>query len=101
MPAAGASLRCPQQLSGTALAFEGVVQVRIDAYRPDGKRVFVGRGTVMGGGGPAAPFSSRLDCRIPSGVEPYGVLTFSTVDESGRTNPPATWEAYSIPVKLR
>lgn len=100
-PQTGAQITCPQQLSGTALAFEGTVQVRIDAYQPDGKRVFVGQGFVTGGGGPAAPFSSKLSCRIPSGIESYGVVTLYTVDETGETNPPATWEAVSIPVKLR
>jgi hypothetical protein len=100
-PQPGAKLSCPQQLSGTALAYEGVVQVRIDAYQPDGKRVFVGRGTVMGGGGPAAPFSSRLSCRVPSGVEQYGIITFYTVDESGEYTPAPTWSATSFPVRLR
>ena len=99
-PTAGGQLSCPQVFQGTALAYEGTVQVQIDAYQPDGDRVTVGSGIVTGGGGPAAPFDGRIDCTLPTGVEPYGIVTLSTVDESGEPGRSGTWEATSFPVKL-
>jgi hypothetical protein len=77
------TLSCPVRLQGTALAFEGTVQIRIDAYLPDGKSVEVARGHVTGSGSPpAGPFDEQIPCRIPEGVEPYAILTAYTTDES-------------------
>lgn len=97
-PTAGSTLSCPMVASGTALAFEGTVQVRIDAYQPDGDRVEMGSGFVTGGGGPAAPFSGQINCTVPTGVEDYGIATFFTADESEQTTGP--WEIVTIPVLL-
>ena len=81
-PETGAQLTCPQALRGTALAYEGTVEVRIDAYEPDGDRVEVASGYVTGSGSPpAGPFDSEIACTIPDGVEPYGIVRFSTPDE--------------------
>jgi hypothetical protein len=83
-PAAGATLACPQAVSGRALAFEGTVQVRMDAYQPDGRRVTLGQGTVTGSGSPpAGPFTGDIACTIPGGVESSGVVMFREIDESG------------------
>jgi hypothetical protein len=83
-PATGATLTCPLPVSGRALAFEGTVNVRIDAYQPDGDRVTVGEGVVTGSGTPpAGPFSGRIGCTAPSGVESSGIVMFREIDESG------------------
>jgi cytoskeletal protein RodZ len=83
-PAALATLRCPQPVSGRALAFEGTVQVRIDAYQPDGDRVTVGEGIVTGSGTPpAGPFQGSIPCTLPGGVESSGIVMFREIDESG------------------
>jgi hypothetical protein len=88
-PATGATLACPQAVSGQALAFEGTVHVRIDAYQPDGGRVTMGEGFVTGSGSPpAAPFSGSIPCTRPSGVEPAGLVMFIEGDESGEGNGP-------------
>jgi hypothetical protein len=89
-PAAGAALACPLAVSGRALAFEGTVQVRIDAYQPDGGRRTLGQGFVTGSGTPpAGPFAGTIPCTAPgSGVEPAGLVLFSEGDESGRTDGP-------------
>jgi hypothetical protein len=83
-PATGATLACPLPVSGRALAFEGTVNVRIDAYQSDGDRVTAGEGVVTGSGTPpAAPFSGQIPCRAPSGVEPNGIVMFREIDEAG------------------
>jgi hypothetical protein len=83
-PAVGATLACPQAVSGRALAFEGTVQVRIDAYQSDGGRVTLGDGFVTGSGSPpAGPFTGSISCTVPGGVEPTGLVMFSEPDESG------------------
>lgn len=73
------SLGCPQHVAGTALAFEGTVQVRIDAYQPDGSRVELGSGFVTGSGSPpAGPYEGNISCRLTrsgENVEPTGILT--------------------------
>jgi hypothetical protein len=75
-------LACPQALRGTALAYEGTVQARIDAYLPDGRRVEVGSTVVTGSGSPpAGPFEGRMGCTVPDGVEPYGIVHLFTGDE--------------------
>jgi len=82
-PAADARLACPQPLAGTALAYEGTVQVRIDGYLPDGRRVEIASGFVTGSGSPPArPFEGELACGdVPPDVEPYGIVNFFTTDE--------------------
>lgn len=84
-PTTGAALACPVAVSGRALAFEGNVQVRLDAYQPDGGRVTMGESFVTGSGSaPAAPFTGSIACTVPSGgVEPTGLVMFSEGDESG------------------
>lgn len=98
-PSNGDQLTCPQVLQGTALAFEGTVQVHIDAYQPDGDRVEVARGIVTGGGGPEAPFDDEIACHIPDGVESYGVVHFWTGDESEQVGGPL--ESVTFPIRLR
>lgn len=98
-PARGAQLTCPQALRGTALAYEGTVQVRIDAYQPDGDRVTVYEGFVTGSGSPpAGPFSDDVACSIPTGVESYGIARFTTVDEG---DVGGVLEALTFPIRLR
>jgi hypothetical protein len=80
-PVAGDSLTCPLAVSGSALAFEAQVNVRIDAFLPDGRLVHAGSGYVMGSGSPpAAPFTGEIACRIPEGVEPWGIANFYAPD---------------------
>lgn len=98
-PSPSVQLTCPQVLRGNALAFEGHVQVHIDAYQADGKRVEVASGFVTGGGGPAAPFDDEIDCRIPTGVEDYGVVHFFTVGQADENA--GTWESGAFPIRLR
>lgn len=98
-PTAGAQLTCPQALRGTALAYEGTVQVRIDAYQPDGDSVIVAETFVTGSGSPpAGPFQGEATCTIPGGVEPYGIATFYTSDE-GEVG--GNLVAVTFPIRLR
>lgn len=98
-PTPNGALSCPAAVSGTALAFEGTVQVRIDAYQPDGGRVEMGRGFVTGSGAPpAGPFSDVIACTVPSGVEDSGIVAFWTDDASGELNGPL--QIVTIPVRL-
>lgn len=98
-PTPGGTLGCPMATSGTALAFEGTVQVRIDAYQPDGDRVEMGRGFVTGSGTPpAGPFSDRIACTPRSGVEDFGIVAFWTDDASGELDGPT--QIVTIPVRL-
>lgn len=98
-PRPGATLTCPLATSGTALAFEGTVQVRIDAYQPDGRRVEMGRGFVTGSGAPpAGPFSEQIACTPRSGVEDSGVVAFWTDDASGDLDGPL--QIVVVPVGL-
>lgn len=99
-PSPSVQLTCPQVLRGNALAFEGTVQVRIDAYQADGKRVEVGSGFVTGSGSPpAGPFDDTISCRIPTGVEDYGVVNFYTANEADGNA--GTWESVTFPIRLR
>lgn len=98
-PTAGAQLTCPQALQGTALAYEGTVQVRIDAYQPDGDRVTVAETFVTGSGSPpAGPFSGTATCSIPGGVEPYGIVHLFTPDEG---DVGGNLTSVTFPIKLR
>ncbi|HEY8545229.1 MAG TPA: Gmad2 immunoglobulin-like domain-containing protein [Acidimicrobiales bacterium] len=98
-PDPGDRLTCPLTLRGTALAFEGTVQVRIDAYLPDGRRVEVGSGFVTGSGSPpAAPYEGRIACRVPDGVEPYAILHLFTPDEGDAGG---NLVSVTLPIRLR
>ncbi len=72
-PSSGQRISSPAQLSGTALAFEGNVNVEV---REDGMVAgqFLGEGHVTGGGGPAAPFSGTISFTTPS--KPAGAVVF-------------------------
>ena len=72
-PAAKERISSPAQLKGTALAFEGHVNVEV---REDGMVAgqFLGEGFVTGGGGPAAPFSGTIAFNKPS--KPGGAVVF-------------------------
>jgi hypothetical protein len=72
-PAANDRISSPAQLRGTALAFEGHVNVDV---RQDGMVAgqSLGEGSVTGGGGPAAPFSGTIAFRQPS--KPGGAVVF-------------------------
>ncbi len=72
-PAAKDRISSPAQLNGTALAFEGHVNVEV---REDGMAAgqFLGEGFVTGGGGPAAPFSDTIAFNPPS--KPGGAVVF-------------------------
>lgn len=98
-PSTGDTIGCPVATSGAAFAFEGTVQVRIDAYQPDGDRVEVGRSFVTGSGSPPpGPFSKEIACTPPSGVEAIGIARFWTEDQSGEVDGP--WEIVTIPIRL-
>lgn len=98
-PGVGDELSCPMVTSGTAVAFEGTVQVRIDAYDPTGERIEAGRGFVTGSGlPPAGPFEGEIDCIPPSGVEDFGIATFWTDDASGELQGPL--QIVTIPIRL-
>jgi hypothetical protein len=70
-PAAGAAITSPVPVSGSALAFEGVVAVEV---RQDGMRAPLGTGSVTGGGDVSRPFSGRIAFSQPSAD--HGSLLF-------------------------
>lgn len=100
-PAAGATLADPQALAGSALAFEGTVQVRLVGYRSDGRSEDLGSTFVTGSGSPPpGPFSGQLGWSPgPAELEPVGVLLFTTSDESGELG--GTWQVVAVPVRIR
>jgi hypothetical protein len=103
VPAGGSALSCPLAVSGRALAFEGTVDVRIDAYQPDGDRVTLGSGFVTGSGSPpAGPFEGSIACSGGAdGVEGRAVVRLSTADQGEATGTPgSTWEATVISLAL-
>ncbi len=61
-PARLAAVSSPMRTTGTALAFEGTVLVKVVA---DGSAEAIGTGNVMGGGGPAAPFDGSITFTSP------------------------------------
>lgn len=77
-PAPGADVDCPLRLTGTALAFEGTVDVAIHA---DFVEEPIGTGFVTGSGSPpAGPYEGEVECdleQLDDGVH-YGVLVLST-----------------------
>lgn len=64
-PAGDGVIACPGtvRVTGTALAFEGTVEIRIDGFGSDGSRLTIGQGFGTGAGvPPAAPFQADVDC---------------------------------------
>lgn len=96
VPEARSDIDCPVHLTGEALAFEGVVQV---AIRDDVSEEPIGTGTVLGGGGPSAPFDGTVDCDL-SGLDDgvhYGSIVLTVEGgEDGRV-----WQATVVRVQLQ
>jgi Immunoglobulin-like domain of bacterial spore germination len=79
-PAAGASISSPVELRGSALAFEGTVNVEV---RQDGTHQPLGTGFVTGAGDVAGPFSDELAFSTPT--ERFGAVVFREFsEEDGR-----------------
>lgn len=81
-PTAGSVVVCDGtdfSLGGTALAFEGHVNVEVIGFsRADGAPLRLGRSVVMGAGTPPAqPFSGGVSCDL-KGATSSGLLTFFT-----------------------
>jgi Immunoglobulin-like domain of bacterial spore germination len=90
-PAAGESISSPVTVTGTALAFEGTVNVEI---RQDGARQPIGTGIVTGGGDTLRAFSGEIEFSTPS--EQFGAVVFLTRSEQdGRV-----WEAAVVRVSF-
>jgi hypothetical protein len=84
-------IRSPVRLRGTALAFEGTVQVHI---REDGRREPIGVGFVTGGGQEPAAFEETIDFSTPSA--PAGaIVLFTQSAEDGQV-----WQATVVRVQL-
>jgi cytoskeletal protein RodZ len=77
-PVTGTQITCPLRLTGTALAFEGTVNVTV---RDD--QGSVGSGTVTGGGDVARPFDGTIDCSLGSATTGYGtvILTEASAED--------------------
>lgn len=91
-PKAGATVGSPVALRGSALAFEGNVQVKVLLNRTGKDRV-LGEGFVTGGGDVMRPFSGEIAYRGGSGA---GWLAFYTASElDGQV-----LEATMVPVDL-
>jgi hypothetical protein len=90
-PTTGESISSPVMVTGTALAFEGTVNVEI---RQDGTRDPMGTGVVTGGGDVLRPFSGEIEFSTPT--EQYGAIVFLTRSErDGRV-----WEAAVLRVSF-
>ena len=90
-PAAHATITAPVAVTGSALAFEGTVDVEV---RQDGARQPLGTGFVTGGGDVMRPFTGQVDFSPPSAT--YGALVLashSAID--GRV-----WEATVVRVQF-
>lgn len=81
-PATGAPITCPLRLTGSALAFEGTVNVSL---RDDGGTE-LGNGIVTGGGDVARPFDGTVDCSVggAGGVRYGTVILVEHSAEDGR-----------------
>lgn len=76
-PGTGARASCPMRVTGSALAFEGTVQVEV---RDDYSTTPIGSGFVTGGGDVARPFDGTIDCSY-AGIEgrsPYVTVLLTT-----------------------
>jgi hypothetical protein len=90
-PSAGDTVTSPAVVSGTALAWEGVVGVEV---RQDGSRAPLGSAAVTGGGDVPRPFSGQIAFSPPT-VD-HGALVFLTHSaEDGRV-----WEAAVIRLRF-
>lgn len=96
-PQAGTDIDCPVHLAGTALAFEGHVDVAVYADFVEGP---IGTGFVTGSGSPpAGPFEGDIECdvaQLDDGIH-YGTIVLSTASgEDGRI-----WTAEVVRVQLK
>jgi hypothetical protein len=90
-PGPGDTITSPVTVSGSALAFEGTVNVEV---RQDGTRQPLGTGVVTGGGDVLRPFSGQIEFSTPTAE--YGAVVFLTHSEQdGRV-----WEAGVIRVRF-
>jgi cytoskeletal protein RodZ len=81
-PATGAQVTCPLHLTGSALAFEGTVNVTLR----DDAGVTLRTGTVTGGGDVARPFDGSIDCSTGSGSGTgYGTLILTELSAEDGT----------------
>jgi Immunoglobulin-like domain of bacterial spore germination len=83
-PVTGAQLTCPLRLTGTAVAFEGTVEVIV---RADAATAPLGTGYVTGGGDVPRPFDGTVDCSldsVPGGAQYGTVILTTTSAEDGR-----------------
>jgi Immunoglobulin-like domain of bacterial spore germination len=78
-PATRAQIACPLRLTGTALAFEGTVNVTVR----DDERTEVGSGFVTGGGDVPRPFDGTIDCSLESARSGSGtvILTEASAED--------------------
>jgi Immunoglobulin-like domain of bacterial spore germination len=83
-PAAGDEITSPVALTGSALAFEGHVDVEV---RQDGALEPIGTGFVTGGGDVARPFSGEVEFATPT-AERGALVLHTTSAEDGRV-----WQA--------
>jgi hypothetical protein len=80
VPAAGATISSPVELRGSALAFEGTVNVEV---RQDGTHEPLGTGFVTGGGDILRPFAGEVEFSTPT--ERFGAVVFREFsEEDGR-----------------
>jgi hypothetical protein len=84
-------IRSPVRLRGTALAFEGTVQVHI---REDGRREPIGKGFVTGGGGDPQPFEGTIEFSAPR-ASAGAIVLFTESAEDGRV-----WQAAVVRVRF-
>ena len=93
-PALRDAISSPFQTSGTALAFEGTVQVRVLAQ---GDEEPLGEGFVTGSGSPpAGPFEGEISFTAPAEDTPGVVVYLTTSGEDGHV-----MQATSFPVRLQ
>ncbi|WIY00500.1 Gmad2 immunoglobulin-like domain-containing protein [Amycolatopsis mongoliensis] len=74
VPATAAAIASPLHVSGRALAFEGVVTVRVVEDRANGPAE-LGRGSVVGGGDQLRPFAGDVPFTAPAGNHGWVVFT--------------------------
>lgn len=84
-------IRSPVRLRGTALAFEGTVQVQI---REDGRREPIGQGFVTGGGDQPRPFEGTIAFSPPT-ARAGAIVLFTRSAADGRV-----WQAGVIRVRF-
>jgi hypothetical protein len=90
-PGPGEAISSPVTVAGSALAFEGHVDVEI---RQDGSPQPIGSGFVTGGGDSMRPFEGQIQFSVPS--QPYGAIVFVTRSaEDDRV-----WEAAVLRVRF-